>query len=64
MAKTSYQLLGILSFSDREKALTPSTEISELTSVVEESTMKISGVSVFREQARKIKMKCRSGPRI
>ena len=44
MAKTSYQMLGILSFSDREWALTPSTEINVLTSVVKKSTMKISGV--------------------
>ena len=34
MAKTSYQMLGILSFSDRERALPPSTEIRELTFVV------------------------------
>ena len=33
-AKTSYQMLGILSFSDREWALTPSTEIHVLTFVV------------------------------
>ena len=34
VAKTSYQILRILSFSDRERALPPSTEISELTSGV------------------------------
>ena len=38
-----------LSFSDREKALPPSREISELTFVVKKSTMKLSGVSIFRE---------------
>ena len=38
MAKTSYQMLGILSFSDRERALPPSTEIS-----VPTSTMKLLG---------------------
>ena len=32
--KTSYQRLKILPFSDREKALTPSTEINVLTLVV------------------------------
>ena len=48
MAKTGYQMLGILSFSDRESALPPSTEISELTFVVKKSTMKLSGVSIFR----------------
>ena len=34
MAKTNYQMLGILSFSDRERVLPPSAEISELTFVV------------------------------
>ena len=34
VAKTSYQMLGILSFSDRERALPPTTEISVLTLVV------------------------------
>ena len=41
MAKTGYHMLGILSFSDREKALPPSTEISVLTLVVKKSTMKL-----------------------
>ena len=49
VAKTSYQMLGISSFSNRERALPPSTEISELTFVVIKSTMKLSGVSIFRE---------------
>ena len=49
VAKTSYQMLEILSFSDRERALPPSTEISELTFVVKKSTMKLYGVSIFRE---------------
>ena len=34
MAKVSYQMLGILSLSDRERASPPSTEISVLTLVV------------------------------
>ena len=33
VAQTSYQMLGILSFSDRERASPPSTEISVLTGV-------------------------------
>ena len=41
-SKASYQMLGILSFSDREMALPPSTEISELTFVVKKSTMMLS----------------------
>ena len=57
--KTSNQMLGILSFRDRERALPPSTEISELTFVVKKRTMKLSGVSIFRQYARKLKIKCR-----
>ena len=50
MAKTSYHILEILSFSDRERAVSPSTEISELTFVMKKNTMvMLSGVSIFRE---------------
>ena len=35
--------------SDRERALPPLTEISELTFVVQKSTMKLSGMSILRE---------------
>ena len=60
VAGTSYQMLGILSFSDRERALPSSTEISILTFVVvKKSTMKVSGVYIFRVQARELKIKCR-----
>jgi len=41
-SKASYQMLGILSFSDSEMALPLSTEISELTFVVKKSTMMLS----------------------
>ena len=34
VAKKSYQMLGILSFSDRERALSPSKEMSVLSFVV------------------------------
>ena len=47
MAKTTYQMLGILSLTDRERALPPSTEINELTFAVKKSTMMLSGMSVF-----------------
>ena len=43
VAKTSYQMLGILSFSDQERALPPSTKISKLTFVVKKSTEKRKG---------------------
>ena len=49
VTKTSYQMLGILSFSDRERASSPSTDISVLTFVVKKTTVKLSGVSIFRE---------------
>ena len=56
MAKQSYQILGILSSGDREMALPPSTDIIELTFVVEKSTiMMLSGVSISLENMRKIK---------
>ena len=49
-AGTSYKMLGILSFSDRERALLSSTEISILTFVVvKKSTMKVSGVYILLE---------------
>ena len=68
MAKTSYQLLGILSFRDRESALTPSAEISELTFVVKKITMKLSGVSILENMRENLKINValcsRSLPRI
>ena len=49
VGKTSYQMLEILSLSDRERALPLSMEISVPTSVVKKSTMKLCGVSIFRK---------------
>ena len=49
-------MLGI--FSDQERALPPSTEIRELTFVVKKLAMMLSGVSIFRVWARKLKIKC------
>ena len=49
VAKMSYRIVGILSFSEREMASRPSTEISELTFAVKNSTMMLSGVSILRE---------------
>ena len=49
VTKTSYQMLGVSSFSDREGALPPSREISVRTFVVNKSTTKLSGVFIFRE---------------
>ena len=49
VAKTSCQMLGILSFSDQERASPPSTEIKELTFAVKKSTMMLFMMSIFRE---------------
>ena len=68
MAKTSYQLLGILSFRDRESALTLSAEKSELTFVVKKNTIKLSGVSILENRRENLKINVtpciRSRPRI
>ena len=56
MAKTSYQLLGILSFRDRESALTLSAEKSELTFVVKKNTIKLSGVSILENRRENLKI--------
>ena len=45
MAETSYQMVEILSFSDRERTQPPSIEISVRNFVVKKSTMKLSGES-------------------
>ena len=49
-------MLGILSFSDRERASPPSTEISVLTLVVKKSTMKLSGVSILKNRRENLKL--------
>ena len=51
-------MLEILSFSDLERALPLSRKISELTFVVKKSTVMLSEVSIFRENARKLKIEC------
>ena len=54
VAKTSYQMLGILSFSDEERALRLSTRISELTAFVAKKKFNYAfRVSIFREETRK-----------
>ena len=47
VAKTRYQMLGILSFSNRERALFPSTGKSELTVVVKKIAIMFSGGLYF-----------------
>ena len=42
MAKVSYQMLGILSLSDRKRASPPSTEISVLTLAVKKKAQRTS----------------------
>ena len=58
MGKKSYQMLEILSFSDRERTLPPSTEISVLTFVAKKSTMKLSlrGVLFLENRQENVKL--------
>ena len=48
-------MLRILSFSDRERASPPSTEISVLTLVVKKCAMKFSGVSILKNRRENLK---------
>ena len=50
--KTSYQVLEIVPFSDREKALPPSTEINVLTFVVKKLVQKSFPGCLFLENRR------------
>ena len=50
-------MLGILPFSDRERASPPSTEISVLTLVVKKNTVKLSGVSILKNRRENLKLK-------
>ena len=56
VAKTSYQMLQIFSFSDLERAQPPSMKISVLTLVVKNSTKKISGVSILENRRENVKL--------
>ena len=47
VAKTSYQMLEVLSFCDRESASPPSLEITMLTFLANNGKMKLSGESIF-----------------
>ena len=58
VAKTSYQMLGILSFSDEERALRHSTGISELTAfVAKKNSIMLSGYPFLEKRREKVK-KC------
>ena len=62
MAETSYQMLEILSFSDREKTQPASIEISLRNFVVKKGTMKLSEESCLEKTRKKIKVIYRSLP--
>ena len=53
MAETSYQMLEILSFSDREKTQPASIEISLRNFVVKKGTMKLSEESCLEKTRKK-----------
>ena len=59
MAKTSNRKVGSLSFCDQERRLTSQIKITVLTFLVKKSEMKLPGVSIFLEYAKKLKVKCR-----
>ena len=47
MAGTSYEMLEVLAFCNRERALPPSITITLLTILVKKSAVKNFGVSIF-----------------
>ena len=53
VAGTSYQMLEVLAFCNRERAQPHSITITVLTFRVKKSTMKNSGVSIFLQYAKK-----------
>ena len=48
-------MLENLSFSDRGRSQSPSTEISVLTLVVKKSTMRLSGISILENRRESLK---------
>ena len=54
VAGTSYQILEVLSFCHRERAKTSPIKITALIFQVKNSTMKLSGLNIFREYAKKL----------
>ena len=55
MAGTSYQMLEVLAFCNRERAQPPSITITMLTFMVKKSTMKNSWVSIFWQYVKSFK---------
>ena len=47
LAETSYQMLEVLSFCDRERVQLPSLKVTVLTFLVKNGKMKLSGESVY-----------------
>ena len=56
MEETSYQMVEILSFSDRERTQPSSIEIGVRNFVVKKGTMKLSGESCLENTRKKIKL--------
>ena len=54
VAGTSYQILQVLAFCNRERAQPPSITITVLTFLVKKSTMMNSGVSIFGQYVKKL----------
>ena len=60
VAGTSYQMLEVLAFCNRERAQPPSITITVLTFLVGKNSMKNSGVSIICEYAKKLSIKSRT----
>ena len=54
VAETRYQMLEVLSFCDREGAKPPSLKITVLTFQIKNGKMKLSGESIFSEDAERL----------
>ena len=63
VAETSYQMLEVLSFCDRERVQPPSLMVTVLTFLVKNGKMKLSGESIFWEYAKKLEVKSRTRSR-
>ena len=61
VAETSYQILEVLSFCDKERTYPPSLKITVITFTEKKSKMKLSGETIFR--IRKNLKSCKSRTR-
>ena len=63
VAGTSYEVLEVLSFCDRERAKPSPKKITSLLFKVKNNTMKLSRLNIFLEYLKKLKVKSSTRPR-